>query len=121
MVENHNDPESFPELSKTFTIMKLPYQMPNDLREMLGLSKVALSYVVRYSSTSPVLLPSLNPNLIWSLEKSCVVDELVAYMPNIGPSYEADNAQVYNLLAKSLSGTNSMTSITRHQRWRDVS
>ena len=34
MVKNHNNTESLPELSKTFTIMKLLYQMPNHLREM---------------------------------------------------------------------------------------
>ena len=31
MVDNHNDPEYLPELSKTFTIMKLLYQMPTHL------------------------------------------------------------------------------------------
>ena len=40
VVDNHNDPESFPELSKTFTIM-----IPTHLIEMLNVSKVALSYV----------------------------------------------------------------------------
>ena len=44
------------------------------------------------------------------------MDELVAYTPHIGPTHEADNAQVYNLLAKHLEGTIVMTSITRHQR-----
>ena len=47
------------------------------------------------------------------------MDELSAYMPHTGPSYEADNVKVYNLLAKALSGTNAMTSITRHQQQRD--
>ena len=49
------------------------------------------------------------------------MDKLVAYTPHTGPSYEADNTQVYNLLDKSLAGTNAMTSITRHQRRRDGS
>ena len=46
------------------------------------------------------------------------MDELIAFTPHTGPSYKADNAQVYNLLAKDLSGTNTMNSITRHQRQR---
>ena len=48
-----------------------------------------------------------------------MMDELVAYTPHTGPSYEADNAQLYNLLAKALTGTNDLTSIIRHQRRRD--
>ena len=47
MVEKHTDPESLPELSKTFTIMNLLDNMPTHLREMLGVSKVALSYFFR--------------------------------------------------------------------------
>ena len=47
------------------------------------------------------------------------MDELSAYMPHTGPSYEADNVQLYNLLDNSLAGTNSMTSITRQQLQRD--
>ena len=48
-----------------------------------------------------------------------MMDELVAYTPQTGLSYEAYNAQVYNLLSKALTGTNAMTLITRHQRQRD--
>ena len=43
-----------------------------------------------------------------------MMEELVAYTPHTGPSYEADNAQVYSLFFKSLVGTNSMYLITRH-------
>ena len=43
------------------------------------------------------------------------MDKLIAYTPHTGPRYEADNAQVYNLLSKAQSWTNVMTSITRHQ------
>ena len=102
-----------------FTIMKLLGQMPTYLREMLGVSKVVIYYVVGDEPTSPISLPPLQPNLIWSLENSRMMDELAAYTPHTGPSYESDNAQVYNLLDKALSGTNSIDSITRHQRRRD--
>ena len=85
MVNNHNDTEPLPELSSTFTIMKLLDQMPTHLREILGVSKVALYYVVRDDLTSPVPLTPLQPNLIWSLENSSMMDELVAYTPHTGP------------------------------------
>ena len=47
------------------------------------------------------------------------MEELIVNTPHNGPAYEADNAQVYNLLATNLAGTSAMTSITRHQRRRD--
>ena len=119
MVDNHNYLEYLPELSKTLTIMELLDQIPTHLRETLVVLKVVLSYVVRVDPTSPVPLPPLQPNLIWSLKKSIMMDELVAYTPHKGPSYEEDNAQVYNLLAKALAGTNNTTLITRHHRWRN--
>ena len=86
---------------------------------MFGVLKVVLSFVVRDDPTLPVLLTPLHPNLICSLEKSSMMGELVAYTPNTVPSYKSDNVQVYNLLAKSLSGNNAMTSIERHHQRRD--
>ena len=115
MFDYYNDIESLPEPIKTFTIMKILYQIPTHLREILGVSKVALSYVVQDNPTSPVPLTPLQPNPIWSLENSSIMDELFAYMPHTVPSYEADNAQVYTLLDKSPAGTNAMNSIKRHQ------
>ena len=47
MVENHNDPELLPEISKSYGIMKCLDQLPTHLSDVLGVSKVALSYVIR--------------------------------------------------------------------------
>ena len=91
MVYNHNDPKSLPELIKTFTIMKLLVHMPNHLRKILGVLKVALYYVVQDEPTSPVPLPPLQPKIIWSLEKSIMMGDLVDYTTHTGPSYEAEN------------------------------
>ena len=62
--DNHNGLESFPELRKNFTIMKLIDHIPAYLREMLCVLKVVLSYVVQYDPTPPVTLPPLQPNII---------------------------------------------------------
>ena len=88
---------------------------------MLVILKVALSDVLLHDSNLPVPLPPLQANLIWSLENSIMMDELVAYTPHTGLSYEADNGKVYNLLNKDLSVNNATTSITRHQQRRDGS
>ena len=68
MVENHNDPESLTELSNTFTIMNLLDHMPTRLKEMIGVLKVVPFYGVQDDPTLPVLLPRLQPNLMWSLK-----------------------------------------------------
>ena len=47
------------------------------------------------------------------------MDELISHTPHDGPNYEADNIRLFGILSKSLSGTASMTSITRFQRRRD--
>ena len=116
MADNRNDPESLPGPSNTFAIMKILDQVPNHLREMLGVSKVALSYFVRDDPTSPVPLPPLQTNVIWSFERSFMMDELVNYMPHTGQSYEVDNLQIYKILAKDLVENNATTSIESHQK-----
>ena len=118
-VDNHNDPESMPPLSKTFTVMKMLDQFPTHLREMMGVSKVALSYIIRDNADPPNTLPQLIANKPWSGSHTCLMDELIAYTKHEGPEFEADNAQVYNLLSHLLAGTSAMTSITKHQRKRD--
>ena len=95
--------------------------MPTHTREMLGVLKVEISYLLQYDLTSPVTLQPLHPNRIWPVENSSTVDELVAYTPNIGPSYTVDNAGVYSLLVTTLTGTNTTTSIKRHKQRRDGS
>ena len=45
--------------------------------------------------------------------------ELIICTPHTGPSYEADNAEVFSILSKALTGTSAMSSITRFQRARN--
>ena len=119
MVDNHNDPEDLPEITKSYTVMKFLDQFPTHLREMLGVSKAALSYVIRDDADPPRPIRNLQQNKPWSVGLESVMEELITYTPHTGPAFEADNAQVYNLLASSLAGTSAVTSITRHQRRRD--
>ena len=119
MVENHNEPESLPDISKTFTVMKYLDQLPTHLREMLGVANVPLVYIIRETVTPPNPLLALIADRPWSGGKTSVMDELIAHFPHEGPAYEAHNAQVFNLLAATLSGTSSMASIRRYQRARN--
>ena len=118
MIENHTEPDSLPELSKTFTVQKFLDQFPTYLRELLGTSKVALSYIIR-ENDPPVQLPALDDNAPWMEDNSNLMDELIDYTPHSGPSFNSDNARVFNILVNQLAGTSAIASTVRHQRRRD--
>ena len=118
-VKNHEDPDKFPELSKSFTIMKMLDQFPTYLREKHGVQGIALSYVIREDPDVPVALPPLMANVPWSDDRTSMMEELIDYAPHTGPSYSQDNATVYRLLQEILGSTIHMSSITRHQRSRN--
>ena len=119
MADNQNYPESFPILRNIFTIIKLLDHMTNHLREMLDVLNVTLYYVVREGPDTTCSATTFACTLNFVLGKLYMMDELVNYTLQKFPSYKADNAQVYNLLAKAISGINDMISIVRHQHWRD--
>lgn len=118
-VENHNGPESLPEIGKSFTVMKFLDQLPTYLRDVNGVAGVALSYVIRDTVARPQQMPALLNDKPWSEDHTSVMDELVSYMAHDGPTYESDNAAVFRILSNALSGTSAMTSITRYQRTRN--
>lgn len=119
MVDNHTEPESLDQISKSFTVMKFLDQFPTYLRELHGVSKVALSYIIRENENPPNPLPALVANRPWGGENTSMMDELIINTPHTGPSFDADNARVFAILSKVLTGTNAMTSITRFQRTRN--
>ena len=96
--------------------MKFLDQFPTYLSNILGSSKVSLNYVIRETAERPPVLPRLQDQVPWSQGHNGLMEELVNYTLHFGPSYTADNAQVYGILANQLAGTNAMASITRHQR-----
>ena len=116
MVQNHSEAKELDEVSKSFPVTKFLDQFPTYLKELLGVSKIFLSYVIRDSSVIPIPLPNLLPNKPWGAPHNNLMDELVAYTPHNGTNYNSDNARVFGILAKALSGTNALASITRHQR-----
>ena len=89
------------------------------LRDVMGVSGVALSYIIRDNTTPPEVLPALLAKKPWPAGHSSVMEELVKYTSHEGPSYDADNVAVFRILSNALSGMSAMTSITRHQRTRN--
>ena len=92
MITNHDKPDSMPAISKTFTVVKFLDQLPTYLRELHGVAKVSLSYLIRENSIPPNPLPPLLNNVPWSEGKSSIMDELIDFTPHDGPNYDADNA-----------------------------
>ena len=126
-VENHSEPESLPEINKSYTVIKYLEQLPTYLQQVLGVSKVALAYLVRDSVAPserdppedlPDLIGGLSPKP-WSEGHNSLMEELISFTLHSGPAYDADNAQLYNLLATHLGNTSAMASITRHSRKRN--
>lgn len=118
-IENDSDQESIPDLLKSFTVQKFLEQFPTYLREILGTSKVALSYVIREGTVVPVVPPVLAPEKPWTAENGDMMSELIAYTPHTGPSYQADNVRVYSLLVKALAGSSALASTSIHQSKRN--
>ena len=126
MVDNHNDPQPLPDISKTYSTMKFLDQLPTYLSEVIGVNKVPLAYVIRDNVTPIDPLPPLIDNVqgvmtakSWSDLHESLMEELIAFLPHTGPGYLADNAQLFNLLATQLGNTSAMASITQYQRRRD--
>ena len=51
IIENHDESEKLPVVSKTFNIMKAMDLITNHLGDRLGVDKVSLAYVIRYEVT----------------------------------------------------------------------
>ena len=127
IVENHSENRNLPDISKSYTVIKYLEQLPTYLQQVLGLSKVPLAYLVRGQDTPternpPEPLPALIGGLLAKLRsegQNSLVEELIAFTPHSGPAFDADNAQLYNLLATHLGMTRAMASITRPSRKRD--
>ena len=63
--------------------MKFLDQFPTHLREMLGVSKVVLSLVLRDDPNPPIQIAALQPNKPWSTGMGSVMEELIVNTPHI--------------------------------------
>lgn len=118
-VDNCDDPDSMPPISKTFGIMKMLEHFPTYLESKLGTSGVALAYVIRPDAQAPVPLPNQAHGKPWSGVHEGLVEELIAYAEHAGPTFKTDSATVYRLLQDALAGTQHSSSIKPFQGRRD--
>ena len=118
IIENHDEPEKLPVVSKAFNIMKAMDLVPNHLRDRLGVDKVSLAYVIR-EDVAPAPLEPLENGRITSQSYSSLMEELIMRTPHTGVSYGEDNAKVFSILQDMVAGTPYETSLKAHQRLRD--
>ena len=117
-IDEHEDPESMPPISKTNGIMKAMDVVPVNLRERIGTKKVALNYIIRDNAT-PTLIEPLEVNRVTSNNYETLMDELIDRVPHDGPEYTADNARVYQILQEMVGGSSHEASIKAFRRARD--
>ena len=118
IVDEHEDPEKLPVVSKSFGIMKAMDLVPNHLRDRLGVKKVSLAYVIRDDEEVPAVEP-LEIGRITSEGYSSLMEELIDRTPLEGSSYIEDNAKVYSILSDMVAGTSFESSLKAFQRSRD--
>ena len=118
MLEEHEDPERLPEVSKSFGIVKAMDLLPGHLRERLGVRKIPLSYVIREN----VLPAPVQAQAIGSAtgpDYNSIADELIMCVPHTGDEYDEDNAKVFQIIQDLVGGTSFESSIKAHQRNRN--
>ena len=118
LIEAHQDPEKLPPISRTFGIMKALDQITSHLRERLGVTNVALSYIIR-TDPNPGQIPDQENNSPTSNGFSSIMEELIAYAPHTGDAYKEDNAKVFQILQDLTNNTSHESSVKPFQRSRD--
>ena len=117
-IKNHNNPDSLPEVSKLFGIMKAINMFPAFLCKQLGVKNLALSYVIREHAVSGAL-SNLVPNCPYGTCHMQLMDELIAHAPHYGPAFDEDNATVLCLLQDMMADTSHILSMKPSQRTGD--
>lgn len=115
LVEDHEDPEKLPVVSRNFSIIKAMDLVPTHLCDRLGVLKVPLSYVIRaYENPAPI--EPLRATSIHSNTYENLMEELIMTTPLTGTSYKEDNTKVFQIIQDMVSRTAFEASIKAHQR-----
>ena len=118
VVNEHEDPENLPTISKTFGIMKALDALPVHLRERYGVCKVPLAYIIR-KDAEPIALQQLGDDKITSANYDSIIDEMIVTVQHTGPNYAEDNAKVFQIISDIVAGSSHEASIKAHRRARD--
>lgn len=98
--------------------MKALDLVPSHLRERLGVTKVALSYIIR-DNIEPIDIPVQANDSATANGFDTIMDELIEYTPHSGETYAEDNAKVFQILQDMVSGSSHESSVKTYQRSRN--
>ena len=116
--ENDDEPET-PKISRGLPILKWTEAFPDFLRQVIGVRMIPLFYVIRTSSTVPVVPPGLAAGQPYSTEHGSVEEELIIRASHNHVLFNDDNGKVYHYLEEATRSTSYAASIKPFQRLRN--
>ena len=125
MIDNHNNPETMPKVSKYLPIGKFLEMFEEQMNSILGIRKVPLAYVLREEVESPDItgepLGEGDNSMPHSINYDGFYEELIARFSHDDPAFRIDNKTVFNHLNNGLAGTiyqSSMKPFSRNKNGR---
>mmetsp|Transcript_10468 Transcript_10468/g.14790 ORF Transcript_10468/g.14790 Transcript_10468/m.14790 type:complete len:230 (+) Transcript_10468:245-934(+) len=118
VVDEHDDPENLPSISKSFGITKALDSLPAHLRERFGVSKVPLAYIIR-DNVAPIDLEPLDKDRITYVYFESIVNEMILTVPHAGPNFKEDNAKIFQIISDIVADSLHKASIKAHCKTRN--
>ena len=116
----YKEPDSLVAPSSGGKFMEWIDSLEGYLRELRGVRKVPLSYVIR-DVVNPVALPgyAATYNLPYGAEYLSFQEEMIDRTTHDHPTYATDNEHVYHVISTALADTPYLSSIKRHRNSKD--
>ena len=118
--KEYKEPDSLTSPSSGGKFMEWMDSLEGHLRELRGVRKVPLSYIIR-DRVDPGALPAYAAtyNLPYGAQYSSFQEEMIARTTHDHPTYSTDNEHVYHVIATALADTPYLSSIKRHRNAKD--
>lgn len=118
--EEYKEPDALATPSSGGKFMEWIDSLESHLRELRGVRKVPLSYVIR-DTVDPGVAPgyAAGYDLPYGDEYSSFQEEMIGRATHDHPTYSTDNEQVYHVIATALADTPYLSSIKRHRSNKD--
>ena len=114
--DEYNDPETLKPPTKSTHFNEWMETFEEHLREVRGVRKIPLSYVIRPETVPGTIIAfPANHDLPYSSNYNSFQDELIARATHDHPTFQTDNEAVYHIIMSALNDTMYATSIKRHR------
>ena len=118
--KEYKEPDSLAAPPSGGKFMEWIDSLEGHLRELRGVRKVPLSYVIRDTVTPGAIQAyAATYNLPYGAEYSSFQEEMIGRATHNHPTYATDNEHVYHVIANALADTPYLSSIKRHRNTKD--